>query len=245
MTAATGVRSRVLAAVLVGAMGLFGCSPTGGNVADSGQSSAAPSAAVASASPAAAVVNPAAQNVALEDDGGTYRIPVLINGAMDVKFTIDSGASDVSIPADVVAKLVQSGTVTRADFIGRQTFELADGSTVPSAVFRIRSLKVGTLELQNVTASMSNANSEPLLGQSFLSRLSSWSIDNQHHALVLNAAATDSSGLPAAEPGFVMSGPHGGDVQTDTGPAASDDDGYASGGVSSAAPSDAAQSDAN
>ena len=183
--------------------------------------------------------------MALEDDGGTYRIPVLINGSMDVKFTIDSGASDVSIPADIVAKLVQSGTVTRADFIGRQTFVLADGSTVPSAVFRIRSLKVGTLELQNVTASMANANSEPLLGQSFLSRLSSWSIDNQRHALVLNAAATDSAGMPAAEPGFVMSGPHGGDMQTDTGPAASDDDGYANGGQSSASPSDAAQSDAD
>jgi clan AA aspartic protease (TIGR02281 family) len=238
MTVATGFRSMISAAALVVAAGLLGCSPTGGNVADSGQPSAAPSAQVASGA-APAVVNPAVQQVALEDDGGTYRIPVLINGSMSVKFTIDSGASDVSIPADIVAKLVQSGTVTRADFIGRQTFVLADGSTVPSAVFRIRSLKVGTLELQNVTASMANANSEPLLGQSFLSRLSSWSIDNQHHALVLNAAASDSAGMPAAEPGFVMSGPHGGDVQTDTGPAASDDDGYASGGLSSAAASDA------
>src|SRR5580698_5781024 len=124
------------AVALVVAIGLFGCSPTGGNVADSSQSSSAPSAAAASAA-AAAVVNPAVQQVALEDDGGTYRIPVQINGSMDVKFTIDSGASDVSIPADVVAKLVQSGTVTRDDFIGRQTFVLADGSTVPSAVFRI------------------------------------------------------------------------------------------------------------
>lgn len=220
-TRATELRFAVPAVALIVAFGLFGCSPTGGNVVASGMPSAQ---AVSASSPPA---NPAAQDVALEDDGGTYRIPVLINSAIDLRFTIDSGASDVSIPADIVAKLVQSGTVTQQDFIGKQSFELADGSTVPSAVFRIRSLKVGNLELQNVTATLGNAKSEPLLGQSFLSRLSSWSIDNQHHALVLNAATNDSTGLPAAEPGFVMSGPHGGDVQTDTGPANSADNGGA------------------
>jgi clan AA aspartic protease (TIGR02281 family) len=232
VTTAGKYRFALLSAALVVALGLFGCSPTGGNVAGSAHPSAASSAQAVSAS-GPAVSSPPAQEVALEDDGGTYRIPVLINGAINLRFTIDSGASDVSIPSDIVAKLVQSGSVTQADFIGRQTFELADGSTVPSAVFRIKSLKVGNLELQNVTASLANANSQPLLGQSFLSRLSSWSIDNQRHALVLNAAASDSSGLPAAEPGFVMSGPHGGDMQTDTGPADSAVDGGA------------AQSDAN
>jgi clan AA aspartic protease (TIGR02281 family) len=223
------------------ALGLFGCSPTGGNVVASG----APSAQAASAS--AASNAPPAQEVALEDDGGTYRIPVLINGAMNVKFTIDSGASDVSIPADIVAKLVQAGTVTKADFIGRQTFQLADGSTVPSAIFKIKSLKVGTLELQNVTASLANANSEPLLGQSFLSRLSSWSMDNSRHALVLNASA-DSTGLPGLEPGLVTPGPHGGDMPPPQPmpPTASDDDSGTT-PFDSATPSDdsgPAQSDA-
>ncbi len=219
-TVAPAWRSRGTVAALVIAIGLFGCSPSTGNVVASSQPSAAPSAQAASASSPPAVP---ASEVALEDDGGTYRIPVLINGAIDLRFTIDSGASDVSIPADIVAKLVQSGTVTRQDFIGRQTFELADGSTIPSALFRIRSLKVGDLELRNVTASLANAKSEPLLGQSFLSRLSSWSIDNQHHALVLNAA-TDSTGLPGIEPGLVTPGPHGGDMPVEPSSAASADD---------------------
>jgi clan AA aspartic protease (TIGR02281 family) len=230
-TTGGGCRFAVSIVAMLVTTGLLGCSPTGGNVVASGT----PSAQAASASPAPN--SPPAQEVALEDDGGTYRIPVLINGAIELKFTIDSGASDVSIPADIVARLVQSGSVTKADFIGRQTFELADGSTVPSAIFRIKSLKVGTLELQNVTASLANANSEPLLGQSFLSRLSSWSMDNQRHALVLNASA-DSTGLPGLEPGLVTPGPHGGDMpppQVD--PTASDDD--------SASQSDTAQSDAN
>ena len=39
--------------------------------------------------------------------GGTYVVPVLINKAITLNFVIDSGASDVSIPADVVLTLVR------------------------------------------------------------------------------------------------------------------------------------------
>src|SRR4029077_6031670 len=42
--------------------------------------------------------------------GGTFVIPVLINGQITLNFTIDSGASDVSIPADVVSTLIRTGT---------------------------------------------------------------------------------------------------------------------------------------
>lgn len=128
---------------------------------------------------------PLRQEVALEDDGGTYRVPVLINGAIRLSFTIDSGATDVTIPADVAMTLARTGTIGRADFIGNQTFVLADGSTMPSPEFRIRSLRVGSLELRNVTASVTGPNGSLLLGQTFLSRVSSWSIDNQRHMLVL------------------------------------------------------------
>ncbi len=38
----------------------------------------------------------------------------------------------MNIPADVASTLVRSGTIAEADFIGDQTFILADGSTVPS-----------------------------------------------------------------------------------------------------------------
>jgi clan AA aspartic protease (TIGR02281 family) len=128
---------------------------------------------------------PTQEEVALEDDGGTFRVPVLINGAVRLSFTIDSGASVVSVPADVALTLVRTGTVTKADFIGTQTFTLADGTSVPSPMFRIRSLQVGNIELRDVEASITDIKGSLLLGQSFLSRLSSWSIDNQRHALVM------------------------------------------------------------
>jgi hypothetical protein len=112
----------------------------------------------------------------------------VINDAIKLKFTVDSGASDVSIPADVVMTLVRAGTISQDDFIGDRTFTLADGSTVPSAEFRIRSLQVGSLVMRDVVASIADARGQLLLGQSFLTRLSSWSIDNQRHVLLINEA---------------------------------------------------------
>lgn len=143
--------------------------------------------------------------VSLEPDGGVYRLPVRINDALTLKFTIDSGAADVQIPADVVLTLARAGTVTRDDFIGSAIYRMADGSTVPSPRFRIRKLRVGNVVLRDVTASVSGPNGQLLLGQSFLSRLSSWAVDNNRHVLRLGGAAsqlaaTTSRPGPASNP---------------------------------------------
>ena len=50
----------------------------------------------------------------------------------------------------------------------------------------IRSLRVGDKVLENVTGSVAPVAGGLLLGQSFLTRFKSWSIDNQRQALVLN-----------------------------------------------------------
>jgi predicted aspartyl protease len=123
--------------------------------------------------------------VALEKRNGVLVVPVLINDKIPLDFIIDSGASDVSVPADVVLPLMRTGTLTGADFTGTNTYTLADGSQVPSQTFRIRSLKVGDMVLENVAGSVASVNGELLLGQSFLSRFKSWSIDNRRQVLVL------------------------------------------------------------
>jgi hypothetical protein len=128
--------------------------------------------------------------VPLQRQGGILVVPVLINNQITLDFVLDSGAADVSIPADVFSTLLRTRTVTSADFLGRQTYVLADGTTVPSQVFRIRSLKVGNRVVDNVTASVSSVQGQLLLGQSFLTRFRSWSIDNNRQVLVLDAPAT-------------------------------------------------------
>jgi clan AA aspartic protease (TIGR02281 family) len=127
-----------------------------------------------------------AEGIPLSVQGGIFVIPVIINGQITLNFTIDSGAADVVIPADVVSTLIRTGTIRQSDFIGQKTYRLADGSTVPSATFVIRSLKVGNHLLENVTGSVASAKADLLLGQSFLRRFNSWSIDNKRQVLLLN-----------------------------------------------------------
>src|SRR5271166_1110435 len=53
--------------------------------------------------------------VALLRGGGTFHVPVTINGAIRLPFIIDSGAADVTIPDDVMLTLIRSGTINDDD----------------------------------------------------------------------------------------------------------------------------------
>jgi hypothetical protein len=135
----------------------------------------------------------------MERNGGVYVVPVRFNDIITLDAVVDSGASDVSIPADIVLTLMRTKTVTEEDFLGKQTYVLADGSKVPSQQFRIRSLRVGNKTVRNVVASIASVNATILLGQSFLSKFKSWSVDNERHVLILRQGTEVSvkSGEPA------------------------------------------------
>jgi clan AA aspartic protease (TIGR02281 family) len=130
--------------------------------------------------------NPSSRTrVPLRIDRGISFVPVEINGTLKLDFAIDSGASDVSVPADVFSTLKRTSTVKEADLIGQQSYVLADGSTTQSAIFKIRSLRIGDLVIEDVKASVTPSHASLLLGQSFLERFKSWSIDNTTHELFL------------------------------------------------------------
>jgi clan AA aspartic protease (TIGR02281 family) len=133
----------------------------------------------------ASIKSSADLEVNLRQDGGTFLVPVKINGKLSIDFLLDTGASDVQIPADVLMTLYRTGTVSDTDFLGTQTYTLADGSTVPSPRFKLQTLEVGGRAVHDVVASVGSVKSTPLLGQSFLSKLGSWTLDNERHVLVL------------------------------------------------------------
>jgi hypothetical protein len=134
---------------------------------------------------------------------GTLQVPVVINGKVSLDFTIDSGATDVSIPASVFSNLIRDGIVSSEDFLDKRMYKLADGSGEISQRFRVRSLRVGKLEVRDVIASVGDSGGLLLLGQSFLSRLKSWSIDNEQQALLITQSTTSRSALivPRAKDG--------------------------------------------
>jgi len=147
-----------------------------------------------------------AEVVQLQLEGGTYVVPVLLNHKIIRSFTIDSGSADVSIPEEVFTLLIRSGTVAQQDLLDTRRYRLADGSEQTSQRFLIRSLRVGSVELRDVVASVVPEGGELLLGQSFLSRLSSWSIDNDRHTLALNGLAKTAPS-PAAQAAAAVSAP--------------------------------------
>jgi hypothetical protein len=144
--------------------------------------------------------------IQLVREGGVYLVPVRINDAITLNFLLDTGATNVAIPADVFLTLIRTGTVKRGDFLQPGTAVLADGSEQPSKRFGLRELRVGDHVISNVIASVLPVQSDhPLLGQSFLAKLPAWTIDNARHALVLNdqpgsiSAARQRAALPPAQ----------------------------------------------
>jgi clan AA aspartic protease (TIGR02281 family) len=123
--------------------------------------------------------------VQLKKDGGTFVVPVLINDVIPLDFTVDSGAAQVIVTGDVFLTLRRTGTIKDSDIIGKETYAMADGSTAQMASFMIRSLKVGNIVVENVRGSVAPIQGSLLLGQTFLERFKSWSIDNTKKELLL------------------------------------------------------------
>ena len=113
------------------------------------------------------------------------KVPVQINGAITLKFVVDSGASDVQISKDVFLTLIRAETIKEGDFLPGKTFVLADGSKVKSDRFILRSIKVGESTFADIEASVGGLDAALLLGQSFLSRFDEWKIDNKKSQLIL------------------------------------------------------------
>jgi len=123
--------------------------------------------------------------IPLKKRGGVYELPVKINGVISLEFILDTGASEVTIPADVALTLLRTGTIGHKDFLRGKSYQLADGSIMRSSRLIIRELDLGGVKITQVPASITPATGSLLLGQSFLGRLGLWSLDNKRNILIL------------------------------------------------------------
>ena len=126
------------------------------------------------------------QIVAVEPHAGAFVVPVVLNDVLTAKFIVDSGAADVSITEDMVSTLMKSGTMTGTDHLGSKTYMLADGTMLQGKIYRMASVRIGGMVMEDVTVRIAAANSSLLLGQSFLRRLKSWSMDNARQVMIIN-----------------------------------------------------------
>jgi clan AA aspartic protease (TIGR02281 family) len=129
----------------------------------------------------------AGNEIPLESDGhGGFCVSVRINGAMTAKFVVDSGASIVVLPKDMVEGLAKSGAIAETDRVGTDKYVTADGKRHKGERLMLRQLEVGGHIVTNVIADVAPAKAEPLLGQSFLAKFKSWTLDNRRHVLIIS-----------------------------------------------------------
>jgi hypothetical protein len=126
------------------------------------------------------------QEIKIERRGDTYRVPVRINQTITLPFLLDTGASDLVIPADVALTLIRAGALNSGDFVGKDRYRLANGSEEVSDLVVIREVQVGDYAVRNVTATISPPQGEPLLEQSFLSKFGAVTLDYKRLVLILS-----------------------------------------------------------
>lgn len=138
---------------------------------------------------------------------GQYWIETRINEVLKVTFLIDTGASQVLIPQDVLDKLTGMNTVDQGDHLPPRNATLADGSVKKFPALRLRTITLGERRIENVMAGVGGEKAVPLLGTSVLDRLGPWRIDQERGELVLGESARES---PATTPPPTPTGKSGG-----------------------------------
>jgi clan AA aspartic protease (TIGR02281 family) len=119
--------------------------------------------------------------------GGLFEVKVAINDVGSFRFEVDSGASAVTIPVNGFRQLIATGTIKRADYLGEAVSTLANGSRQINLMFRLASMSIAGRTVTNVRCLVVPDGSAFLLGQSFLGKFRSWSIDNSRNLLVLDS----------------------------------------------------------
>ena len=111
--------------------------------------------------------------VTLEKDSITRILTVkcTLNGVITIPMIIDTGASITIIPMHVAQTLIDTGTLTPTDYIGKSKYVLADGSIVENYKIKLASLKLEGHEFKNVTICIGKGGAPLLLGGDILSQL--------------------------------------------------------------------------
>jgi clan AA aspartic protease (TIGR02281 family) len=115
---------------------------------------------------------------------GVYEIPCTVND-LPLKFIFDTGASDITISSLEVAFMLKNNYLNDYDFGDKRNYRTASGDIVEGTKVRLRKVKVGDLELNNIDASVVHKQNAPLLfGQSALGKFVKITIDNKNSEII-------------------------------------------------------------
>tara|TARA_R110002033_G_scaffold170345_1_gene212633 strand:- start:116 stop:1087 length:972 start_codon:yes stop_codon:yes gene_type:complete len=108
---------------------------------------------------------------------GILQIPCKVNG-IPMNFIFDTGATDVSLSITEAKFLIKQGLLTKNDFVGNVNYRIANGDIVEGTQINLKTINIGGIILKNIRASiMHEQNSPLLLGQSAISKLGPYTVD--------------------------------------------------------------------
>jgi clan AA aspartic protease (TIGR02281 family) len=126
--------------------------------------------------------------IKMEKQGGVFVLPCKVNG-LNLKFIMDTGASDVSISLTEAAFMLKNDYMSEKDLIGTTYYQIADGNVMEGTEVILREIEIGGKKLYNVKASISHSLSAPLLlGQSALSKLGKIQVDYSNNTLIIGGS---------------------------------------------------------
>lgn len=129
-------------------------------------------------------------SIVMEEVGGVYKIPCLVNGAK-MKLVFDTGASAVCLSKSIAEYLLDNEYLTYDDFVGAGQSVVADGSVVDNLHLIIKDIEIEGLHLYNVEAVVIDSQSAPLLlGLSAINKLGKVELDG--NVLTINSATEES-----------------------------------------------------
>ncbi|HEY9261882.1 retroviral-like aspartic protease family protein [Chitinophaga sp.] len=115
---------------------------------------------------------------------GMTKLKVKIGPVVNV-WMLDCGATDMLVSDTMINKLLQLKLVSKSDFLGQQTYNLANGKEILCDVYRINHVQVGKFIVNNLIIGASKETGSFLLGKTFLNKFRRWSLDNQRNQLIL------------------------------------------------------------
>jgi len=123
------------------------------------------------------------EEISFTKEGGVCKVKCVING-LPLHFIFDTGATDVSISSVEATFMAKNDFLSSSDIIGKQNYQTADGNITEGTVINLKDVKLGSLHLNNIKASVVRNQAAPLLlGQSVLSKLGKIEIDNTKKVL--------------------------------------------------------------
>lgn len=129
--------------------------------------------------------------ITMEQDGGVYKVPCVVNGAK-MKFIFDTGAATVCLSESMAEYLLENDYISKDDILGLGASQVADGRIVDHVKINLKDIEIAGLHLKDVEAVVVEGQRAPLLlGQTAIQKLGRVIIDGNKLIIVYGITHSD------------------------------------------------------